>query len=1015
MDQKPNQGLDLEAIREKLRSGDGPVAWQSIEELAETPEFIEYLEREFPRQAAPWFGGIDRREFLKLMGASLALAGLAACRPQSIEKIVPYVRVPEDAPFYEEEHYATTLTLGGFGFGALAEAHNGRPTKVDGNPKHPSNRGTSNIWMGATVLGLYDPDRSKNVVNLTRPSTWDEFNKVAHAELERQKSIKGAGIRILTETVTSPTLTTQVQDVLKAYPSAKWYSYEPANRDNMYEGAEMFFGMPAETLYSFDKADIILSLDCDFINSGPGHLRYAGDFANKRRARQGKTDMNRLYVVESGITVTGTMADHRLAVKAGDVFGIAQAIAAAMGVGGGAAANEHAEYVAAVAQDLKSNSGRSIVVVGDHQPPEVHALAHAMNAALGNVGKTVAYTEPIPASGAGGQAKAIATLTDELRAGTVDLLLIIGGNPAFTAPRDLGFSEALRKATFTVHLSLYQDETSSVSRWHLPMGHELETWGDARAFDGTASITQPLIEPLYDGKSAIEMMAGLFTKPADGYDLVRAYWQKRGMGEDFEKEWKRALNSGVIPGTAAPKITPAPGTIAPTSPGSQPGVELNFRPDPTILDGRYANNAWLQELPKPIHKITWDNAIIISPKMADSLRATDKNGALGGNVRVPVAELKYAGNLIKGPVWVAPGQPEDVITIFFGDGRTMAGNVGNGVGFDGYILRNSQTPWFGSGAELTLTGETYEMACTQQHYSMESRNLVKVMALEAFETNPKEAMNEEEGPGEINMYPDRQYTGNRWAMSIDTGVCTGCAACIIACQSENNFPIVGKEQVMRGREMHWLRVDRYYIGSIDAPDTVHIPVPCMQCELAPCEVVCPVAATSHNSEGLNDMVYNRCVGTRYCSNNCPYKVRRFNFRHYADNVTSTLPSPKAAPVLQLVNNPDVTVRGRGVMEKCTYCVQRINAARKKAAKENRPIKDGEIVTACQVACPTQAIVFGNLSEDGSRVNKLKAEPHNYSLLAELNTRPRTTYLATVVNPSPGLPGDMPKQGDPKQV
>jgi molybdopterin-containing oxidoreductase family iron-sulfur binding subunit len=595
-----------------------------------------------------------------------------------------------------------------------------------------------------------------------------------------------------------------------------------------------------------------------------------------------------------------------------------------------------------------------------------------------------------------------------MAAGRVELLVIIGGNPVYTAPADLRFAEHLGKVGTRVHLSLYDDETSALCHWHIPEAHYLESWSDTRAYDGTVSIVQPLIAPLYNGKSAHELLAVLIDQPnRSDYDIVREHWQNQHSSgtlptvtqQSFEQFWRTALHEGFIAGTASAAKRLALKTDWMTSdsglrtPDSSQSLEIIFRPDPTIYDGRFANNGWLQELPKPLTKLTWDNAAMVSPATARRLGLSSTTGWRGGEhgtIYTDIVELEYRGRTVRAPIWIVPGHAEDCVTVHLGYGRTQAGKGGTGVGFNAYALRLSDAAWFGPGLTLRKTDERYPLACTQFHHNIEGRDLVRSTSLEEYRQHPAFAQEGHESARNPSLYPKDEYPGYAWGMAIDMTTCIGCNACVVACQAENNIPIVGKTEVMHGREMHWLRIDTYHKGDSANPETYYQPLPCMHCENAPCELVCPVAATTHSAEGLNDMVYNRCVGTRYCSNNCPYKVRRFNFFQYADWDT---------PSLKLLRNPDVTVRSRGVMEKCTYCVQRISRARIEAEKAGRPIRDGEIVTACQAACPAQAIVFGNINDPNSRVSQLKAEPRNYGLLAELNTQPRTTYLAAIRNPN----------------
>ncbi|OFV85558.1 MAG: molybdopterin oxidoreductase [Acidobacteria bacterium RIFCSPHIGHO2_02_FULL_67_57] len=988
--------LDLAAVRARLAARRGPDYWRSLEELAEAPEFQEMLHREFPAQASEFTDPAGRRRFLKLMAASLALAGLSACTRQPTEEILPYVRAPEEFIPGKPLYYATAMTLGGYAAGVLVESHLGRPTKIEGNELHPASLGSTDLFAQASILDLYDPDRSQVVVEAAgRISTWSGFLAALNRALLDQRTRRGRGLRLLTETVTSPTLAAQIRALLAAYPEAQWCQYEPVNRDAARAGARLAFGTVVDTHYRFDKADVIVSLGADFLTCGAAGVRSARDFINRRRVSPTNSQMNRLYVVETTPTNTGAMADHRLPLAASRMDGFALALAHRLGVavqaGSVVLSKRETKWLEAVARDLERHRGRSVVVAGDEQPAAVHALAHAANHALGNAGATVVHTDPVEANPVD-QTESLRALAADMEAGRVELLIIVGGNPVYTAPADLNFAERLARVPLRVHWGLYEDETSYLCHWHLPAAHTLEAWGDARAYDGTVTIQQPLIAPLYGGRSAHELLATVAGQTGrSGYDVVRGYWKTRSGAKDFEAFWRRAVHDGVVTGTA---LAPRAVTLARDFAArvlvfrlEVGGPEIVFRADPSVYDGRFSNNGWLQELPKAQTRLTWDNPCLVSPATAERLGLGNED----------LVELRYAGRTVRAPVWISPGHADDSVTVFLGYGRERAGRVGTGAGYNAYALRTTAAPWFGAGLEVRKTGERYPLACTQEHHSMEGRQLVRAATLEEFRHNPEFAheMGEQPPPG-LTLYPERQYTGYAWGMAIDLNACTGCNACMVACQAENNVPIVGKEQVARGREMHWLRIDRYYQGGLENPEVYHQPVPCMHCENAPCEVVCPVAATVHSDEGLNDMVYNRCVGTRYCSNNCPYKVRRFNFLQYVDEET---------PSLKLLRNPDVTVRSRGVMEKCTYCVQRINAARITAEKESREIRDGEIVTACQAVCPAGAIIFGNINDPKSRVAQLKAEPRNYGLLAELNTRPRTTYLAKLRNPNPELEGE----------
>jgi molybdopterin-containing oxidoreductase family iron-sulfur binding subunit len=716
--------------------------------------------------------------------------------------------------------------------------------------------------------------------------------------------------------------------------------------------------------------------------------------------------MNRLYVVEGTPTPTGASADHCLPLRSSEIEGFARSVAAGLGlaVEGGSAA--HAPWVDPLVKDLQAHAGAAVVLVGESQPPGVHALGHAINEKLGAFGKTVTFTAS-PEASRPDQAASLSELATDMAKRRVDVLVLFGGNPAYDVPTDIPFVEAMDTVPLRIHLGLYEDETAERCHWHIPEAHPLEAWSDVRDAGGTVSIVQPLIAPLYAGTSVHELLTAFTARPdAKAYDIVREHWKGELGAAEFEKRWTRALHDGVVAGTALPEKAVAVKTgewaRAPkVAAGS--GLELVFRADPSVRDGRFANNGWLQELPKPLTKLTWENVAIVSPKLAQRLSLSIDQDSLGH--QTDVVSLTYQGRSLEAPVWIQPGQPEDSVTVHLGYGRTRAGRVGTGMGFSAYKLRTAASPWFGAGLEVKKTGRRATLACTQDHWSIDDtsniaaheRHLIRSASLAEYQKDPHlfQAMGHEPEPG-LSLYePGHKYEGHAWGMSIDLGSCVGCNACITACQSENNIPVVGKDQVARGREMHWIRVDRYYEGAAESPKTHYQPVLCMHCENAPCEVVCPVAATVHSDEGLNDMVYNRCVGTRYCSNNCPYKVRRFNFFLYQDWTT---------PSLKMMRNPDVTVRSRGVMEKCTYCVQRINRARIDARNDGRKVRDGEIKTACEAACPAEAIVFGDINDPASEVSKKKAEPRNYGLLTELQTRPRTTYLAAVKNPNPEMPG-----------
>jgi Fe-S-cluster-containing dehydrogenase component len=972
-----------------------PRYWRSLEERAGGASSTESSEEMLAQANSLRFAAgessagesLDRRELFRLGGVSLALAGLTACTRQPAEKIVPYVRQPEEIVPGKPLFFATAMTLGGYATGLLVESNMGRPTKAEGNPLHPASLGATDVFCQAALYELYDPDRSQTVTYLEEIRAWPAFLSAMQNGLAKARERKGRGLRILAETVGSPALGAQLQALMMDLPEARWHQWEPANRDSAWAGATAAFGQPCDAVLSLDKADVILSLDADFLSCGPGHLRSVREFSARRRSRD-RARMNRLYAVESTPGVTGASADHRLPMRAADVEAFARSVAALLNAG--APAGSPTPFARAVAEDLKAHRQKSLVLAGDGQPPVVHALAHAMNAALENAGATVVYIDPVPARSES-QVESFRKLVTDMEAGEVDTLVILGGNPAFTAPADVPFARAVEKVRLRAHLSPYRDETSALCQWHVPEAHFLESWSDARAFDGTASIVQPLIAPVFGGKTAHEVVAALTSQPErTSYEIVRDYWKDKLPG-DFETSWRRALHDGVIAGTAfVPKAVSVGAAVSsgPKAGRAEGSLEIVFRPDPTIYDGRFANNAWLQELPKPITKLTWDNALLLSPATAHRLGVASEE----------VVRITCRGRAIEAAAWILPGHAENSATLHFGYGRTRGGKSGTKTGFNAYALRASDALAGEVGIEIAKTGRTYKLVTTQQHQSMEGRAIVRAGTLEEYEKNPKFAKEMVEAPGpEDSMYRPYPPDVYAWSMAIDLNACTGCNACVVACQAENNIPVVGKVEVSRGHAMHWIRVDRYFEGEPGNPRTLHQPVPCMHCEDAPCELVCPVGATVHSAEGLNDMVYNRCVGTRYCANNCPYKVRRFNYFHYATQFR--------APSMRMLSNPDVTVRWRGVMEKCTYCVQRINGAKIQSEKENRRVRDGEIVTACQQACPAEAIVFGDLRDPGSRVAKMKASPVNYGLLEELGTRPRTTYLAAVRNPNPKVEGE----------
>src|ERR1700689_3391233 len=843
----PNS-VDLAAVRAKLAQAGQNHFWQSLEELLETKEYREFLEHEFPHDTAKNPEGIDRRDVLKLAAASAALAGLSACTKLPTEKIVPYVKPPEEIVPGKPLFYATSMQLAGVATGLLVESNMGRPTKIEGNPEHPGSLGGTDVFTQASVLTLYDPDRSQTVIHEGRISDWSTFG-VAMADVRGQQSPKGTGLHILTETVTSPSLAAQISAALKQFPEAKWHQYEQCGRDNVRAGAKLAFGKPVNPIYKFDKADVIVSLDADFLTCGAGHVRYTRDFSSRRALDTPATNPNRLYVVESMPTSTGAMADHRKPVRASEIGGIAQRLAAEVGVasangGENNSQNISADWTRAVAKDLQQHRGSSLVIAGEEQPPCVHALAHAMNASLGNVGKTVYYTDPLEVNPTNGM-ESLRDLANDMKAGKVDVLLMLGGNPVYDAPIDFDFGPALLNVKLRIHSGLYYDETGELCHWHVPATHYLESWGDARAYDGTIGIIQPLIAPLYQGcHSPYEITGLLGNDPGkSNHDIVRDYWASQRPEKDkaFEDFWERSLHDGVMAGTALPAINVAAGSNFAKPPAAQntapsaSDVEISFRPDSSIFDGRFANNGWLQETPKPNTRLTWDNAAMVSPATAQRLNVTTGN----------YVKLQLSGRETKAGRMIVPGHADNSVTLHLGYGRRRAGKVGTGPGFNANFIRTSGAPWSATGLRVEKTGKQYYFAVTQHQYIIDHqghgseeasdaafhRDLVQVATLEEFRANPNFARDpNEEATRGLTLYPGFKYEGYAWGMSIDLNKCVGCNACVVACQSENNIAVVGKEQVMAGRAMHWIRVDTYFRGGLENPEMYSEPMPCMQCE-----------------------------------------------------------------------------------------------------------------------------------------------------------------------------------------
>jgi molybdopterin-containing oxidoreductase family iron-sulfur binding subunit len=993
--------------------------WRSLAEIEDTPEFRAALEREFPEGASELPEGVTRRDMMMLLGASLSLAGLAGCR-RPVEEIVPYVTAPEEIVPGIPGYFATTMPFRRSAYGLVVESHEGRPTKIEGNPAHPSTLGASSSRIQASLLGLYDPDRSQSISLKGAPKSWNDFVTAWQALSEAHAADGGAGLAIISESFSSPTLARLLARLRERYPKLHWAVYDAISDEHRLAGLRQAAGRDLDLMLRFDRASVILCLDADPLLTDPEMIRHARGFAAGRQAGAAGGAMNRLYAVEGVYSLTGAMADHRLRLESRQIAPFLAALAARLGAPGAEGLPEaglEPRWIDALAKDLLANRGTGLIVAGERQPAAVHAAVCALNTYLGNTGSTVSYFETKDA--ALPSVSSLASLVSAIKGGAIQTLVILGGNPVFDAPADLDFGSALATVPHSIALGHTVDETSARTEWHIPRAHFLESWADARAVGGVLSVVQPLILPLFGGRSPVEVL-GLMAEGQDrpGYEIVRETWKPIVGEADDDTRWNRVLHDGWLAGSELPEVVPdssaavfaelgrlsAAGASA-SAAASPDGVEVVFLPSPAIHDGRFANDAWLQELPDPLTKLTWDNPALVSPKTAESLGLASED----------VVRLEYAGRSLELPVSILPGMADRVVALTLGYGRSRAGRIGSGVGFDTFTVRSSSTPGFGGGGTLTRRGDKYALSATQNHGSMEGRPIVRESTLAELRSTHAARQAEAaqapdphpapkgtasplgvfpEQPHHFSLWKEHAYDqGHQWGMTIDLNACIGCNACMTACQSENNVPVVGKTQVAKGREMHWIRVDRYFSGEPANPDIVFQPVPCMHCEDAPCEQVCPVAATVHDSQGLNVMVYNRCIGTRYCSNNCPYKVRRFNFFNY------TKDTPE---VLKLAMNPDVTVRARGVMEKCTYCTQRINRVKIDARLAGRELRDGDVKTACQQACPASAIEFGDLRDSSSRVVTAKADPRNYALLEELNTKPRTTYLSKVRNPNPDL-------------
>jgi len=1056
--------------------------WRSLNEFADTPEFRDMLYREFPKGASELLDATDRRSFLKVMGASLALAGvgLSGCRRWPREEIAPFAKRPAGRTPGEPEFFASASELGGVGSALLVTSSDGRPTKIEGNPDHPVNQGATSLFDQASVLDLYDPDRSWYPTRDNSESDWNAFQQWAGRHFAERRNQRGRGLRILSEATSSPSARDMKRRLMQACPQATWHEYEPLSNDNEMRGSMMAFNSPQRPQYSFQRAEVIVALDSDFLSCHPNSISNVRGFARSRRPHDDDghdRTVSRLYSFESQLSLTGANADERHAVRCADIAAVASYLAVRLLNNEALKQIEDADQGSTALpaslramldhaiEDLQGARGRGVLIAGPRQPAEVHYLVAVMNEALGNVGSTITYTA-LPDQTVHGDS--IRSLVEALDADAVDTLVILGGNPVYDAPANLDFAAAMGKAANVVHLSYYDNETSSHQncRWHVNRAHDLESWGDTRTWDGTYTLIQPLIQPMFNGRSAIELLALIAGDDvADGQSIVKRTFRQANGASAFETNWRNALHDGFVRGSALPASAVAVDRSKLSSAGQalferwsaqdRTSMELVFAPDPKVYDGRFANNGWLQELPDAITKITWDNAAIISVDAADEL------GVEMGDM----ITIEANGATINVPAMPMPGHSNGSVTVTLGYGREMNGRICRNAGFNIYPMRTSDAMGFVTGASVSKAGQRYTLASTQDHHtiaplttggkSVQERlpRLVRDGTVAEYRKHPNFAKHRVHVPHRLSLFDENKAFHDAgqndpldgdvvrqkyaWGMTVDLNSCVGCGACVVACQAENNIPIVGKDQVLRGREMHWLRVDRYYKfgtneqGRYDPNKVESVsmqPMMCVHCENAPCEQVCPVAATVHDNDGLNVMVYNRCIGTRYCSNNCPYKVRRFNYYDFhrrkphreqpgtlaqVDGDYYTKPQASEGPMRAMQYNPEVTVRVRGVMEKCQYCIQRIQKAKIDAKNEwtrlpkdhprrqNRrvPIRDGTVKTACQQACPAEAIEFGDLIDSDSRVSRLQKDPRAFSLLEELHTKPRTLYLARLRNPA----------------
>jgi len=1004
--------------------GQGKKYWKSLDELSQSSEYRQFVEREFPENASELLDPVSRRSFLGLMASSMALAGLTGCkairRPE--DPILAYNNQPEHVLPGKPLFFASSLSVGPEVGGVLAESHQGRPTKIEGNPQHPANQGSAHRFHQASILQMYDPDRSQKPMFNNQASDWNSFMAALAPVMVSHMIGKGKGLVFVSEYLTSPTAHRLKQGILARFPEAKWITSESIPYAKEALGVESITGSRSVAQYQFQAALRIASFDCDFLGKEPQSLVYTRAYSRTRSPERG--EISRLYIVESDHTLTGGRADHRLALKPSQIplalAALTQKLLSTSGASVPAALStqllnalkkqasllppEHNSWIETLAQDLLAHKGQSVVCTGKYQDPQIHALGYLCNFILLALGKTVNYTKLASLefnTVASNPFEPLEQLYTSIGNNQVETLIFINTNPVYTNPNQLKWQETLKKVKNTIHFGLYADETAQTAQWHLPASHAFESWTDALAYDGLYTLGQPVIMPLYDTRSTLEFLALWAGASVNrGFDLVRETLTLIPGLPFSETNWQKWIHDGFIPNTESPRQLLAPqATFAQVYTGTQApqntGIEVIFREDASVYDGRFANISWLQEFPDPMTRLTWDNTALVGPYTAkkwgvlDGYFLKDNKGVPLGKNEVPLIKIHHENREITLAVYVLPGLAPDTVVLNLGYGRSHAGKVGNNIGFDISGFQKLDTPYHLTQVQVNPTGQSYFIASVQEHWSLEGRDLARYHDI-------NEHPHYHQHPKVGSLHAEWDYSkGMQWGMAIDLNKCTGCGHCVLACQAENNIPVVGKKQVSLNREMSWIRLDRYFVGDdINQPAVVHQPLGCQHCEMAPCENVCPVAATVHSSEGLNDMVYNRCIGTRYCSNNCPYKVRRFNFFNYTNQYSESE---------QMAQNPDVTVRFRGVMEKCSYCVQRINVARNEyKLKGIELIPDGAIVPACQQTCPAEAIAFGNINDHSSTVAKWRTDKRNYTILPETNARPRTSYLARLSHTNPAL-------------